>query len=124
MRQTYNITPVPKPRMTQKDKWLNPARPCVQRYWDFVNQVSLNGVELPACRGSVLFILPMPKSWSMKKKKMLEGQPHQQRPDLSNCIKALEDAIYGEDSVIWQYRGLEKRWGYEGKIVIQVEERG
>jgi len=40
-----------------------------------------------------------------------------QRPDLSNLLKALEDAIYQEDSVIYNVY-IEKRWGPEGKIII------
>jgi Holliday junction resolvase RusA-like endonuclease len=66
----------------------------------------------------------MPKSWSKKKRERMDGQPHRQRPDLSNLIKALEDSLYEDDSKIWQYRGLEKRWGETGQIIIQIEERG
>ena len=56
--------------------------------------------------------------WSKKKKAMMVGTPHQQVPDLSNMLKAIEDAIFLDDSAIWNYSGLEKLWAYEGSIVI------
>ena len=33
------------------------------------------------------FILPMPKSWSKKKKQLMHGKPHIIKPDLDNIIK-------------------------------------
>lgn len=129
-RQVYKIDPTAKPRMTSSDKWRGqpgrpPIRPCVARYRAFADQVRALGVILPESGASVLFILPMPKSWSKKKRAEMNGKPHQlkRKNDLDNLIKSLADAIYGDDSCIWQYRGLEKRWGYEGYIVITIEER-
>ena len=111
----YPICPVAKPRMTRSDKWRK--RPATQRYWHFVDLCKLNRVELPCFGAHVIFILPMPKSWSEKAKRQSNGKPHMQRPDLSNLLKALEDAIYQEDSVIYNVY-IEKRWGPEGKIII------
>lgn len=48
----------------------------------------------------------------------MDQQPHLQKPDLSNLIKALEDAVYSQDSIIWSYAGLAKRWAYKGSIEI------
>lgn len=69
------------------------------------------------------FVLPMPKSWSHKKRIQMDGKPHMQRPDLSNMLKALEDAIYQEDSVIYTIH-ISKIWGSEGKIIIEEEVKG
>lgn len=128
MRSVYNIIPIPKPRQVSSDRWRGqpgrpPVRPSVARYRAFADQVRVFGIKLPESGASVLFMLPMPKSWSKKKQNTMNMKPHRQRPDISNLIKSLEDAIYEDDSGVWQYRGLEKRWGYEGKIIIQVEER-
>ena len=41
----YPITPVPKPRMTRRDRWAK--RPCVLRYWAFKDEVRLRRVSLP-----------------------------------------------------------------------------
>lgn len=65
----------------------------------------------------VVFWVPMPKSWSKRKRQMLVGRPHKQRPDLDNMEKALFDALFGEDSHIWSVWG-EKRWGTHGAIEV------
>ena len=111
----YPITPVPKPRMTQRDKWSK--RKSVLKYWAFKDEVRLHKVNLPGRGAHVTFILPMPKSWPRKKKSELNRKPHQQKPDIDNLGKALLDAIFDEDCQIWDIR-LTKIWGYEGKIII------
>ena len=117
MIKNYKITPVAKPRMTQSDKWK--VRPCVAKYRAFKDEVRLNKVELPTSGADILFILPMPKSWSKKKRQEKFATPHRQVPDLSNILKALEDSVYDDDSAIWNYKGLTKMWGYEGSITIE-----
>jgi Holliday junction resolvase RusA-like endonuclease len=114
---TYAITPCPKPRMTRADKWKK--RPCVLRYREFCDQVRAAGIKLPECGASVTFFLPMPESWSEAKLEQRYGTPHQQRPDLSNLLKALEDAVYGEDSVIWSYAEVRKIWSDQGSIRVE-----
>ena len=113
----YPINPVAKPRMTQSDKWKK--RPCVMRYWEFKDQCRLYNVKLPKEGAYIIFYIGMPKSWSKKKKEATAFAPHQQKPDLSNLLKALEDAIFADDSAIWKYSGLEKLWAYEGSFSIQ-----
>jgi len=112
----YPICPVPKPRMTRADKWRK--RPATAKYWRFVDQCKASRVALPCYGAHVTFVLPMPESMSAKKKRLMEGKPHMQRPDLSNLLKALEDAVYHEDSVIYDIR-ISKIWGKEGKIIIE-----
>jgi len=113
--KTYNITPMGKPRMTRADKWKK--RPEVLRYRAFCDHVRLLGVELPEAGAHITFILPMPPSWSKKKRQEMTGKPHQQKPDKDNLEKALMDAIYADDAHIWDSR-VTKRWGEEGQIVI------
>lgn len=112
----YNITPVAKPRMTRADKWLK--RPATTKYWRFVDQCKAAKVALPCFGAHVTFVLPMPASMSKRRKKEWDGKPHMNRPDLSNMLKALEDALYQEDSVIYDIH-ITKIWGYEGKIIIK-----
>ena len=113
----YNITPVAKPRMTQRDKWLKPRRPAVQKYYDFKMQCLLEKVELPEDGGHVIFHLPMPKSWTKKKKAEMCGKRHKSRPDLDNLLKSLSDSVYGEDSIISDVR-ITKIWSHKGQIQI------
>lgn len=112
----YAITPVPKPRMTRSDKWKK--RDCVLRYRAFCDEVRAAGIVLPECGARVWFVLPMPKSWSEKKKAAMDGKPHKQAPDLDNIFKALGDALFDDDSHI---HGVEmsKEWGREGAIFIE-----
>ena len=65
----------------------------------------------------VVFYMPMPKWWSQAKRDQMRGRPHQQTPDYSNCLKALEDALHPEDKKIWAVDG-EQCWADEGAIVI------
>lgn len=111
----YNIVPVAKPRMTQSDKWKK--RPAVMRYRHFCDLVRVSGVLLPN-GSSVIFELPMPKSWSKKKRLEMNGKPHQQKPDLDNLLKALADAVHEEDCTIWHYGELIKVWAEEGSIIV------
>ena len=101
--------------MTQRDKW--DKRPCVMQYWAFKQEVQLKKVTLPEAY-HVIFIMPMPKSWSKKKRAELSDQPHKQVPDKDNLEKALLDAIYGDDSHKWDGR-VTKIWGYEGRIIVK-----
>jgi Holliday junction resolvase RusA-like endonuclease len=101
--------------MTRRDKWKQ--RPCVVRYRKFKDLVRELGVELPEAGARAVFFIPMPKSWSKKKRLEMCGTPHKQRPDADNLFKALADACYQDDSGIWDFRAT-KFWGDEGKIVI------
>lgn len=112
---TYSIVPVPKPRMTQSDAWKK--RPAVLRYFDFKDKVKRLGITIPNSNFRVIFCMPMPESWSKKKKAEMSGKPHQQKPDVDNLCKALFDAIFENDCMIWDCR-MTKRWSTEGKIRI------
>lgn len=111
----HNITPVPKPRMTRRDKW--EKRPCVLRYFAFKDECRLKKVELSEDGNKIIFVMPMPKSWSLKKKRAMDGSPHQQKPDADNLLKAIYDAVFDDDAKVWRMY-CEKRWGFTGKIVI------
>lgn len=115
MSITYLVVPVPKPRMTIRDKWAQ--RPPVLRYRAFCDEVRLKGVSLPESGWHVTFVLPMPASWSKKKKADMAGKPHQQKPDKDNLEKALLDAIFEDDCRIWDGR-VTKIWGKSGQIII------
>lgn len=114
--QILNIDPQPKPRMTRSDKWRK--RPVILRYYDYCNMLRKLGAKLPAAGAKVIFNIPIPKSWSKKKQNEMIGKPHQQRPDLDNMLKALSDAVHGEDCHIWQIT-VEKYWAIDGSIVIE-----
>jgi len=68
------------------------------------------------------FVLPMPKSWKEARRMEYDGKAHQSRPDLSNLVKAFEDALCPSDEVIHTYRNVRKVWGKSGQIVIHIPE--
>jgi Holliday junction resolvase RusA-like endonuclease len=102
--------------MTRSDKWKK--RPAVMRYRAFADQVRALSVKLPEGGADITFFVQMPKSWSPKKQKEYLHTRHQQKPDLSNLLKALEDAVYGDDSHIWHYSTIRKLWSDKGGIEI------
>ncbi len=113
--KTYKITPVPAPRMTRSDRWKK--RPCVMRYFAFRDQVKALGIELQSpCK--VTFYIPMPDSWSQRKKNDFNGKPHMNRGDIDNYCKALLDSVFDEDAHMWSI-ALEKRWAEEGSITVE-----
>ena len=114
--KVYPITPMGAPRMTRADAWRVPVRDCVARYRAFKDEVRLRAVSLEN-GDRVVFVLPMPVSWSKKKKAEMCGKPHQQKYDLDNLCKALMDALFQDDSHIWKL-SIEKIWGYTGEIRI------
>jgi Holliday junction resolvase RusA-like endonuclease len=114
----YPITPIAKPRMTHRDKY----RPIHKAYFKFAEDIATLGIKLPNSGAHITFGLPMPRSWSKRKKAAHVHQGHQQTPDLSNLLKALEDACYVDDKVIWNYGSLTKLWAQEGYIEIKVED--
>lgn len=102
--------------MTRSDKWNK--RDCVLRYRAFKDEVRLHRVHVPESQAHIIFVLPMPKSWSDKKRAKMDGQPHMVRPDKDNLEKALLDSVFSEDSQIWDSR-VTKFWGREGQIIIR-----
>ena len=101
--------------MTQRDKWAKRAP--VLRYRAFCDHAKLLGITLPECGYHAIFVLPMPASWSKKKRIEMNGKPHQQSPDKDNLEKALLDAIFDEDCRVWDGR-VTKVWGESGQIII------
>ena len=113
----YHITPVSKPRQTRSDKWKK--RPCVMKYRAFADECREQGIIIPNHGAHIVFQMPMPKSWSKKKKEEMDGMPHQQRPDVDNLAKALMDAVLKEDCCVWDVR-ITKEWGYCASIEINI----
>lgn len=105
-----------KPRMTQADSWKK--RPIVLKYWEYKDKIRFWARENNFRLGNeicVIFYIPMPKSWSVKKKAKMLYTPHQQRPDVDNLIKGLMDALLDEDSHIHTVCA-KKIWYTEGSI--------
>lgn len=124
----FNVCPCPAPRMTGRDKWLDPPRPEVGRYMAFKQEIGYKANIQQFRIGKVIdiiFLLPMPDTWSAKKKMEMKGKSHEQKPDSDNLMKAFCDALTGDDSKIW-HMFPRKYWWDKGMIIItkNVEESG
>jgi Holliday junction resolvase RusA-like endonuclease len=64
-----------------------------------------------------VYLIPMPNSWSAKKKEQMNGLPCLTKPDTDNITKAVKDALRKDDGDIWWERA-EKRWAYKGSIIL------
>ena len=117
---TFEVTPVAKPRMTQRDKW--DTRPAVVKYWDYKDKLQVFVKQQRYVLGEsllIVFHLPMPKSWSKVKRKRMACTPHKQIPDTDNLVKAFKDALLTEDKEVYAEVAL-KYWSEEDDVVGRV----
>ena len=121
-----NITPQTHVRATQGDRVFfrisrNQLRPGglkrllrLERYNDYKLSLSALAKQqhftFPEQGASIIFFIPVPKSWSKKKKKLYHGTLHQSKPDLDNLMKAMIDSLLSEDKIIAHYGELCKVW--------------
>lgn len=114
----FNITPVAKPRMVRSDAWA--GRKSVAEYWAYKDRLNLLAKQKRYKIGDtldILFRLPMPESWSKKKKAKMNKQYHKQKPDLDNLVKGFTDALMPEDKSLCEINAS-KFWDLEGCIAI------
>jgi Holliday junction resolvase RusA-like endonuclease len=125
-----DVCPMGAVRMSKSDTWktdplhpnpLKRQRQVVARYFAYKNKVVETCNKLNYTLGNTLnitFYLPMPESWSNKKKSAFLHQPHKSKPDLDNLIKAFMDSMKKSDSDIYQITA-EKRYDYQGYIIVK-----
>lgn len=82
------------------------------------------GFKIPVQGMSIKFFIPVPKTWGKKKKAIMHGKLHQNKPDIDNLMKAVLDSLLSEDKKIGQIGEIAKIWVNEeaGWIEITVEE--
>ena len=115
----YPVVPKPYHRMTQRSKWSDEAK--VYNAWK--NDLQKLRFDIPDAGAVIVFRMPMPRSWSQKKRREMDGRAHQQRPDIDNLIKAALDAAKqyrGGDHTIWHIGGVMKVWSEDGEIEVRV----
>lgn len=125
----FDVIPIPAPRMTQSDSWkTNPnhedpkkrQRKVVAQYFEYKNELNRQAADLkfelrPVL--DILFLIPMPDSWSGKKKKQSNKMPCKAMPDTDNLIKAFMDSFSDNDSFVWKITA-QKIWAYRGSIIV------
>ena len=102
--------------MTRSDRWKK--RKAVIQYWAFKAECKAKGVRFPTAGASIKFGLPMPSSWSSRKRELMRGTPHQSKPDLDNLLKGLADAVYPENDSMICSIWIAKAWSDKGYIEV------
>tara|TARA_R100000406_G_scaffold95172_2_gene88741 strand:- start:582 stop:953 length:372 start_codon:yes stop_codon:yes gene_type:complete len=116
----FSVPIMGKPRMTRADRWKK--RPVVERYWRYKDELIRQAKDKNYKPGNTLdieFCIPMPKSWSLKKKAEYAGEPHQNKPDLDNLLKGFLDCLMDEDKMVHTINAR-KTWMYEGRGLIII----
>jgi len=125
----FDVIPMGAVRMTKSDTWkLDPNHPdpkkrqrkAVTQYFKFKNILTEQAEKMQFKLQKTLdaiYVIPMPQSWSEKKKKQMNGMPCMSKPDCDNITKAIKDTLKKEDSDVW-YEFARKYWGYKGSIII------
>lgn len=117
---TYYGKPIGKPTMTYVDRWKK--RPCVLAYRAFADGIRLAAGQLKPNPDGVIVraYVPMPPSWTKKKKEEMDGKPCRQKPDYDNIAKAVGDTLFEEDRGLW-FGAVIKYWCPEGSERLEVE---
>ena len=105
--------PIGKPRMTRRDKWKK--RTCVVAYREWCDRLrEAAGIHRKVILTSATVLVVkayfgLPQSWSARKKMGLIIKPHIQRPDCDNVLKAVADALFENDELVFSM-SCEKAW--------------
>lgn len=128
MNLIWNIEPMGAPRTTRADAWKK--RPVILKYHAFRDAIQAEMKKVDLGGGTwrdldtlmVNFYLPMPKSWSKKKKEQMAGAMHQQKPDIDNLVKAVLDSIFrdGDDCRVAGVVARKFWIAGSGKITITI----
>ena len=104
--------------MVRSDTWA--GRRVVAFYWQYKDMLNLIARRKKYSIGDMLdivFYLPMPDSWSKKKKREMNGKPHQQKPDVDNLLKGFTDSLMAEDKNLYKVK-ISKYWAVMGRIEV------
>lgn len=131
MEFTFDYKPESKqrPRFGANGKVYNPQRKKSLGYkWEAARQMRVQSsetpLESPICV-NMRFHMPMPKSWSHKRKEEQFGKPMGSKPDIDNLMKWSLDVLNGiayTDDRLVSSTYCEKVWDYEGKVTISIKE--
>jgi Holliday junction resolvase RusA-like endonuclease len=127
MSYKIKIEPMGAVRMTRRGKFVNKY---AMNYLNYKKAIGLivssqhKGDLITGAVGvSVKFIMPLPQSWTKKKRLEMEGKPHTSKPDIDNLLKGCFDSINGivfkdDNQVSWVKTS--KVYGIEAGIEMEV----
>ena len=112
--------PVTAPRQSQSSRWK--PTPHIQRYRCYRDELRIrcNAAKFTLSdQIEMIFYLPMPKSWSKRRKLQMDNQPAKSNSkDIDNLAKAVMDALLPQDRHVWRIVAS-KFWAYSGGVHIK-----
>lgn len=112
--KTFYIDPMGKPRILRGQTDITAVR---WRNYKEALKILRGAFAVPTESILILFVIPMPESWSDKKRKAMRFKRHQQKPDIDNLHKGFLDALYDCDQIFWDAH-IVKIWGESGSIQV------
>jgi Holliday junction resolvase RusA-like endonuclease len=125
----FDVIPTSAPRMSQSDRWkTNPNHPdpkkrqreVVTKYFAYKDTLRWQAKQMNYEFKNyldIVFIVPIPDSFSEKKKQRLNGTPVKTKPDIDNYVKAFMDSLKSEDGDVWFIKAI-KVYGFKGSVLV------
>jgi len=129
LKITIPVVPMGAVRMTGRGKYIKPN---AQRYLTYkkliqmhvISQVKRMELLTGPLEVTVWFTMPIPQSWSQKKKRESIGEWHCKKPDIDNLVKGLFDSLNGliwtDDNQVAVVKSY-KLYGESPQIEVYVE---
>lgn len=128
MKLFIPIEPMGAVRTTQKQKFVDKR---AQRYAAYKQQIAFlvrQQIKTPSespILADITFYMPMPTSWSGKKKERMNGAVHTSKPDIDNLVKGLFDSLnkiaWKDDNQVYEVHS-KKLYSYNPGIGIEIWE--
>ena len=124
---TFQVMPMGAVRMNRRSMYNAASRLRVERYFAYKDELGKQIYEAVAIgkRFRLVdlesaawwkFFLPMPTSWSAKKRRELANTGLTKTPDFDNLVKAVYDSVFDNDSRAYDVRSSKywspQEWGY------------
>lgn len=124
---TFYGDPIGKPRMTQRDKWLNPPRKPVAQWREFRDLFFYTAhgkgyrSDMVIRQVFIKAFIGFPRSWKLNQRRQFAGKPHYVTPDGDNILKAVCDSLTSQDSGIFR-QFIEKFWddGQGARLEVKI----
>lgn len=115
-------------RTTQKQKFVDERAKKYHSYKQKIALLTKQHIKKPTespIMADITFYMPMPASWSGKKKERLNGAVHKSKPDIDNLIKGCFDAFnkiaWKDDNQVFEVHS-KKVYSYNPGIGVEIWE--
>ena len=114
--------PIGKPRQTRSDRWKQ--RPCVVRYRSWADQARLAAFGHPGKKLTLTGPTTLRVVAYIDSGKQHRVGPHTVKPDIDNIEKAVMDALFENDQMVYR-SSVEKVWADGGlpRVIVEWSEK-